>query len=100
MSVGLGSDISGGYSLSIQSAMRQAVITARSREGQRRELKVFPEDMNLRIDWIESLYLATRGGKKALGMGGAFEVGMEFDAQLSECDPKPSFLSGGSSAGQ
>ena len=92
MSVGLGSDISGGYSLSIQSAMRQAVITARSREGQRRELKVFPEDRTLRIDWIESLYLATRGG--------AFEVGMEFDAQLSECDPKPSFLSGGSSAGQ
>lgn len=36
------------------------------------------------VDWVESLYLATRGGKKALGLGGAFEVGMEFDAQLSK----------------
>ena len=82
MSVGLGSDIAGGYSLSIQSAMRQAVVTARLRESQRRELNA--DGGSLRVDWVESLYLATRGGKQALGLGGAFEVGMEFDAQLSE----------------
>ncbi len=65
--------------------MRQSVITARVREGQRREaamLKV--EGRGLRVDWAESLYVATRGGKKALDLGGAFEVGTEFDAQSSE----------------
>jgi len=85
MSVGLGSDIAGGYSLSIQSSMRQAVITARLREGSRRQAKKEAgEDANLRVDWVESLYIATRGGKKALDTGGAFELGMEFDAQKSE----------------
>ncbi len=42
------------------------------------------EGRGLRVDWAESLYVATRGGKKALDLGGAFEVGTEFDAQLSE----------------
>lgn len=88
MSVGLGSDIAGGYSLSIQSSMRQAVITARLREGQRQEQlhneETVKDDVNLRVDWKESLYLATKGGKKALDLGGCFDVGMEFDAQLSE----------------
>jgi guanine deaminase len=40
--------------------------------------------LSLRVDWIESLYVATRGGKKAMGLGGCFEVGMEFDVQKSE----------------
>lgn len=38
----------------------------------------------MRVDWIESLYLATAGGKAALGLGGTFDVGKEFDAQQSE----------------
>lgn len=91
LKVGLGSDIAGGYSLSIQNAMRQAVVTARHREGDRRETAhaggKAPLDTgsaNLRVDWKEALYVATRGGKKALGMGGCLEVGMEFDAQESE----------------
>ncbi|KAK4684286.1 guanine deaminase, partial [Tremellales sp. Uapishka_1] len=90
--VGLGSDIAGGYALSIQTAMRQAVVVARIREGTRQEsIHSLPHshvteagNTNLRVDWKESLYLATRGGKKALGMGGCWEVGMEFDAQLIE----------------
>nr|WRH23602.1 guanine deaminase [Naematelia aurantialba] len=90
--VGLGSDIAGGYALSIETAMRQAVVTARLREGARREIEVSgtamahadSQNQSLRVDWIESLYIATRGGKKAMGMGGCLEVGMEFDAQLSE----------------
>ena len=42
------------------------------------------KDDGKRVHWVESMYVATRGGKKALELGGAFEVGMEFDAQLSE----------------
>ena len=108
MSIGLGSDISGGYALSIQTSMRSAVYTARLREGQRRELaharrteknladekmviekkvvamQEVDEEKGLRVDWKESLWVATRGGKGALDMGGVFEVGMEFDAQQSK----------------
>jgi guanine deaminase len=92
MSVGLGSDIAGGYSLSIQQSMRQAVITSRLREAQRQESTQIngtdPSETStsLRVDWMESLYVATRGGKAPLGLGGCFEVGMEFDAQLSELE--------------
>lgn len=88
MSVGLGSDIAGGYSLSIQQSMRQAVVTSRLREGQRQESihndGASSSGSSLRVDWMESLYVATRGGKEPLGLGGCLEVGMEFDAQLSE----------------
>lgn len=84
--VGLGSDIAGGYALPIQTAMRQAVVVGRMREGARREAGgEQPHDgRGLKVDWVESLYLATRGGHAALGLGGAFEVGLPFDAQESE----------------
>lgn len=113
LKVGLGSDIAGGYALSLQTAMRQAVAVSRLREGTRRETRrdmarsqrqshaerpepeIAREEssptasasesrLSLRVDWIESLYVATRGGKKAMGLGGCFEVGMEFDVQKSE----------------
>ncbi|WRT68094.1 uncharacterized protein IL334_005069 [Kwoniella shivajii] len=94
LSVGLGTDIAGGYSPSIQVQMRQAVIISRMREGARCEAmncsfaqvseKEGNASKNLKVDWTEALYLATRGGKKGMGLGGAFEVGMEFDAQLIE----------------
>ncbi|WVR06629.1 hypothetical protein IAU60_003661 [Kwoniella sp. DSM 27419] len=91
LSVGLGTDIAGGYSPSIQVQMRQAVVLARLREGARCEdmkcsfgQSTEREGKNVRVDWKEALYLATRGGKKGMGLGGAFEIGMEFDAQLIE----------------
>ncbi|KZV70192.1 Metallo-dependent hydrolase [Peniophora sp. CONT] len=84
--VGLGTDIAGGYSADIMSAMRWSVGVARMRDGARVEM-MSGTDMQLddskRIDWKESLYLATKGGAEALGLkGGAFEVGAPFDAQL------------------
>lgn len=82
--IGLGSDIAGGYALPIQAAMREAVVVARLREGMRRQVGLGGET-DLKVDWKESLYLGTRGGKSALGLGGVFEVGMEFDAQQSKC---------------
>lgn len=153
LKVGLGSDIAGGYALSIQTAMREAVVVARLREGARREsvrahagetsltpptadaepasapaaeipgisdpaladalkepvsdtysrqtakeaqdagrgpaaAEAEPQEdaKGLRVDWIESLYLATAGGKSSLGFAGVFEPGAEFDAQMSECE--------------
>jgi guanine deaminase len=78
LKVCLGSDIAGGYALGIQQQMRQSVIISRLRDG------LTPSSSSKRVDWIESLYVGTRAGKKALRMGGVFEVGMEFDAQLSD----------------
>lgn len=94
LSLGLGTDIAGGYSPSIHTAMRQAVIISRMREGDRCEslgcsfgtVKKEEEGggRSLRVDWKEAVWAATRGGKAGMGLGGALEVGMEFDVQLSE----------------
>lgn len=89
MKVGLGTDIAGGYSIDIMSAMRQAVMISRMREGARIMGDFVNHDAAnspLSIDWKEALYLATRGGAIALGLqkeSGAFCVGAPFDAQLS-----------------
>lgn len=91
--VGLGTDIAGGYDISIMSAMRHAVVVSRMREGSRvaklTNHAMSAEtitDENLSIDWKEALYLATKGGSEALGLKtGIFEVGAPFDAQQSEC---------------
>ncbi|KAL7921681.1 hypothetical protein ACQKWADRAFT_294968 [Trichoderma austrokoningii] len=80
--VGLGTDMSGGYSPSILEAARQAAMVSRhvamgiddAAEGERAKLTV-----------EEVLYLATRGGARCVGLEnkiGGFEVGMDWDAQL------------------
>jgi len=85
--VGLGSDIAGGYELGIQGAMRMSVAVSRLREGLfKRESQTpgEPAADNPRIDWKESLYLATKGGAEAMGLThGWFNVGAPFDAQQS-----------------
>ncbi|KDQ18508.1 hypothetical protein BOTBODRAFT_28881 [Botryobasidium botryosum FD-172 SS1] len=81
--VGLGTDIAGGYTVDIMSAMRQAVITSRMREGARLTAK--QEGRSLTVGWKESLYMATKGGAEALGLlTGEFVVGAPFDAQQIE----------------
>ena len=83
--VGLGTDIAGGYSLDIMSAMRQAVVVSRMRESDRSISTTKSHNgRSLSINWIESLYLATRGGSEALALEGMFKVGAPFDAQESE----------------
>lgn len=64
--------------------MRNAVAVARMRDGQRKELAVGDQSAtstSLRVDWKESLYLATRGGAQAVGLEGMWRVGSPFDAQ-------------------
>lgn len=79
--VGLGTDVSGGYSPSILDAARQASLVSRhvamGLEGEERE--------RAKLTVEEVLYLATRGGAKLMGLEGrvgGFEVGMEWDAQM------------------
>lgn len=79
--VGLGTDMSGGYSPSVLEAARQASLVSRhvamGLDGEEKE--------RAKLSVEEVLYLATRGGAKVVGMEGrigGFEVGMEFDAQL------------------
>jgi guanine deaminase len=77
--VGLGTDMSGGYSPSILEAARQSLLVSR-------HVAMNPDhgdDSKLSVE--EVLYLATRGGAKCVGLEskiGGFEVGMEWDAQL------------------
>jgi guanine deaminase len=83
--VGLGTDIAGGYSPDMMSAMRWAVGVARMRDGERIDAGQ-GAGLGCRIDWKESMYLATRGGADALGLlSGVFTVGAPFDAQCSTC---------------
>ena len=83
--VGLGSDIAGGYEVGIQGAMRMSVAVSRLREGLlKRKIQApgEPAVNSPRIDWKESLYLATKGGAEAMGLPqGRFDVGAPFDAQ-------------------
>ncbi|TQV96564.1 hypothetical protein V2A60_003047 [Cordyceps javanica] len=82
--VGLGTDVSGGYSPSILEAARQAALVSRhvaaaytgDDENERERLKLTVEEV---------LHLATRGGALCLGLEdrvGGFEVGKDWDAQL------------------
>ncbi|RDW64212.1 hypothetical protein BP5796_10714 [Coleophoma crateriformis] len=77
LDVGLGTDMSGGYSASILEAARQALLVSRH--------VAMGGDDKAKLSIEEVLYLATRGGAKVVGLEdkiGGFEVGMEWDAQL------------------
>lgn len=67
------------------SAMRMAVIVSRMRDNNRIESGT--SGKSLAISWKEALYLATEGGRNALGLPMGtypFEIGLPFDAQLSK----------------
>lgn len=106
--VGLGTDVSGGYSASILVAAREAAMVSRTlaaltpeetvseAEGKRAEAgnegaathSTSAKDRT-KLSVEECLYLATMGGAKCLGLEGkvgGFEVGMEWDAQLVQLD--------------
>lgn len=75
--VGLGTDMSGGYSPSVLEAARSALLVSRH--------VAMKGDDNAKLSVEEVLYLATRGGAEVVGLEGkvgAFEVGMDWDAQL------------------
>lgn len=78
ITMGLGTDVSGGYTPSILAQCREAIFVSRhiAMDTDRDADKLSPE---------EALYLATRGGAKVVGLEeriGGFEVGMDWDAQV------------------
>ncbi|KAI1876685.1 uncharacterized protein JN550_000757 [Neoarthrinium moseri] len=84
--VGLGTDVSGGYSPSVLEAARLALLVSRHLAMPHQQPGVSDADRErAKLSVEEVLYLATRGGAEVVGLErrvGAFEVGMEFDAQL------------------
>ncbi|KAK4228833.1 Metallo-dependent hydrolase [Podospora fimiseda] len=76
--VGLGTDMSGGYSPSVLEAARHAVLVSR-------HVAMGGDDEVAKLSVEEVLYLGTKGGAGVVGLEGTvggFEVGMEWDAQL------------------
>lgn len=106
--VGLGTDISGGYSPSMLSAIRNAVVASsvmhvsKSNSDLQSDLSNLltfeqskrPEDDDA-LSFGEAFYLATLGGAECLGLKervGNFEVGKEFDALIVDpCAPGSPF---------
>ncbi|KAI9820367.1 MAG: hypothetical protein M1827_005990 [Pycnora praestabilis] len=81
ITVGLGTDVSGGWSASVLEVGRQACLVSRHLamevDGEERD--------RTKLSVEEMLYLATRGGAAVCGLEnrvGGFEVGMEWDAQM------------------
>ncbi|CDM34893.1 hypothetical protein DTO013E5_3204 [Penicillium roqueforti] len=89
ITVGLGTDVSGGYSPSILEAARQACLASRllgqSAAWQRDHPQGDGSDGREKLSVSESLYLATRGGAAVVDMAsdvGGFDRGMLWDVQL------------------
>lgn len=83
ITVGLGTDVSGGYSPSVLEAARQATLVSRHVAMGIEDDDEERERVKLTVE--EALYLATRGGAAVVSLEdklGAFEPDMEFDAQL------------------
>ncbi|KAI1814485.1 guanine deaminase [Poronia punctata] len=92
--VGLGTDMSGGYSPSILEAARQAKLVSNHliAPGGQLEGASQEERDRARLSVDEVLYLATKGGAQVVGLAdkiGAFEVGMQWDAQLIDLGTVP-----------
>jgi guanine deaminase len=90
ITVGLGTDVSGGYSPSILEAARQACLSSRLLGHTAQWKKDHLEDEKgdegrEKLSVPESLYLATRGGAAVVDMAGdigGFDMGMLWDVQL------------------
>lgn len=82
LTIGLGTDVSGGYSPSILEEARHAILVSR-------HVAITSSNSSDKLSTEEALYLATRGGAKVVGLEdriGGFEVGMDWDAQMIGLD--------------
>lgn len=96
--VGLGSDVSGGYEVSILSVLRTALAVSQTIEFVNTR-KIMGCDTVTKgnaqyraLGYKEAIYLATLGGAEALSLGhkiGNFVVGKEFDALLIDTEKSP-----------
>jgi len=83
MHVGLGTDVAGGYSLSIFRAMADAAEVSKLRWK-------LSDDSLKPLTIPEIFYLATKGGGEFFGKVGSFEKGYEFDAVVLDDSNIPS----------
>jgi guanine deaminase len=77
LDIGLGTDVSGGFTPSVLEMVRHAVWVSRH--------VAMIEGDAAKLTHEEALWLATRGGARVMGLEskvGGFEVGMEWDAQM------------------
>ncbi|MFV0504771.1 MAG: amidohydrolase family protein [Lachnospirales bacterium] len=72
INVGIGTDVSGGYTLSMRQCIVAAVETSNLYDTYVEKSKP--------LSMCEAFYLGTKGGGKIFGNVGSFEVGYEFDA--------------------
>lgn len=79
MQIGLGTDVSGGYSPSMLSAVRNAVVASKALRMQSisKGLSLKEADKDL-LNWKEALYLATQGGAQALGIQVKFNIFLSY----------------------
>lgn len=77
--VGLGSDVSGGHTLSIPDVIVGTIQTSKMvwLEGDKKDAP---------LTLSEAFYLATKGGGEFFGKVGSFEEGYEFDALIIDVD--------------
>ena len=88
--VGLGTDISGGWSPSVLVAAREAGGVSRLRTAISKTPLADEAKDKMKLSVEECLYLATRGGANCLGLEkkvGGFEIGMYWDAQYVDLGP-------------
>ncbi|CAK9442125.1 uncharacterized protein LODBEIA_P58680 [Lodderomyces beijingensis] len=85
INVSLGTDISGGFDVSILAMVKYAILVSH-------HLSMKPAQANgvdCKLSMTDGLYMATMGGARAVGLAnlvGSFAVGKRFDAQLIDLD--------------
>ena len=88
--LGLGTDVSGGYAVSMLEVMRQTLIASSC-------VSFLTDNRSYRpLDYREAFHLATLGGARVLGLEdrvGSFEEGKEFDALLIDTNTPHSVMS-------
>ena len=75
MNVGIGSDISGGHTLSMMKCIVSAIQSSKM-------YYLYIDDSYGMLTLSEAFYLATKGGGKFFGCSGSFEEGYDFDALI------------------
>ncbi|CEP63204.1 guanine deaminase LALA0_S07e04808g [Lachancea lanzarotensis] len=88
--VGLGTDVSGGFDLSILSTAKQALLVSRHLAMKESDPET-QERLKLSVDDV--LFLSSLGGAQVLDLDktvGSFEVGKQFDTQLIDLNVKGS----------
>lgn len=90
ISVGLGTDVSGGYACSILATARQAHLVSRHLAMKENDPKVRE---HVKLSLADALFLATTGGAQTLDMQnklGTFDIGKQFDTQLIDIESEGS----------